>query len=321
MKKMILLLACISTLSSSQAPTYNTFTDQNMVALAIPGQNGQGSSPIRVQAILDVNPNLIERVTTPTKWLEIDVGQKYCQEYLKTALSTVKSAFICASSQGTATALNAFNDHKNKIKGLFLESQMASGNSAICHTVRECFGFSNLERIPGSRYWLPYVAKIFVPSYKPSGIQAIKSAQNIRTEDPIVIAHCTTDFQLSIDDARATYHILKKNNPNVYLIEIDKDTPQHLDITSSEHYTVVQNILKLHKILTGQPVIEDLSAYQPDPDLPLYKNAFDALIYQEKVHTRIGYMIKGTLAFVALSAILYKTGILESLQRWLERKK
>lgn len=314
-KKLYLSLSfvVISLVSMEQAP-------RGLTVYAIPGQNGLGSEPEYIQEILQPDSkNQVEIIEVSTPTWGADLGQNNCIQRLSNAIEKQKrqhhNAILYATSQGTATALNYLahahnNDPANKIDGLVLEATLASGNSAVHHTVTgPLMSLSNLGQAPFSYYWIPYLAKALMPTYWPGGKQPIKSIEKISTKLPILIIHSKQDPQLSFDDACALYYGLRQSgNENVYLIPFDQMA--HIQILAGSNVAAqaVREILTKHKLLQKDRST-DLSLYQPNPDQ--FKAQYDALITKERIHDRLKYCISAgacAAGFLAIKTLCnYKT--------------
>jgi fermentation-respiration switch protein FrsA (DUF1100 family) len=271
--------------------------------LAIPGQNGLGSSSEYVLKCLGSAVRVTE-VITPG--LTADLGQGHCMSYLHRACTTNQGlSIVHATSQGTATALNyAAQDQGKQIKALVLEAALASGNSAIHHTASgPIMNLNWLASLPGAYYWMPYVAKIHMPFYSPSGVQAIQSVDAIPTSVPVVIAHSKNDPQLPYAGACALYYRLRQQGKPAYLIT--KPGHTHVEIMDSTDASVVQKILAHHGLLPRNNAEQvDLRPYQPDHNQ--FKHLYDDLAAQERNHRYLGYGVKAAVTVVALT-LLYKT--------------
>lgn len=275
--------------------------DDKLTVYAIPGQNGGGSSKQYVSRLLgEDNVNVVE-VSTPSTFP--DLGQEFCIRHLRKAIAENPSenAIIHATSQGTATAINyvAHEDKGRRIKGLILEAALASGNSAIQHTVGgQLVNLGTVTRLPGSYYWLPYIAQIAVmPAYFPAGKQPIKSISKIPDNLPVIIAHSKDDIQLPYNGACALYAGLKlQGNENAYLMT--KAGRQHIHILDNDYLqNVVQNILKKHTLLPGSAnslYAKDFDTFQPNPER--HEACYDYLYAREKAHEWIAGSACATLA-------------------------
>jgi len=256
----------------------------------ISGQNNVGLDWPYVSQNTGVSPENIHRVKTPLNRQSMDLGQSCCMKELENFLKNNDDKFIVyAGSQGTATALNFFSKnpkHAVKCKGMVLESVLASGNSAIYHTITNpLFGFPKLKWVPGLYYLAPYIAKIVsFPSYSPGGDQPIKSVANLNIEGPIIIAHSEKDPQLSYNDARAIYYALRKDNKSAYLI--NKKEIGHINILC--HDDTVKNILEQLGIISKQKTTGKLDISKYQPNLEDHKAAYDELIKKECKRRRLG---------------------------------
>lgn len=276
--------------------------------LAIPGQNGLGSSKSYVANQLEIDRENIHRVSTPE--FLIDFGQRFCQKELSRGYAAIdsKSGYIIhATSQGTATALNylaAHSDAQHNLKGIVLEAVMASGNSAIAHNVHES---------PIGHILAPYIARLiqFWP-YSPSGMQAIKSIEGLENKElPIVLVHATDDRCLPYYGACALYYGLKElGHRNVYLVT-KEGSMRHIEILSEslKEYSIVKSILAAHDVgATGQiSSTGDLAQYQPDH--MQHRAIYKKLRFIEKVHSAIGVTLTATCAAYMLYYIMLLSGM------------
>lgn len=279
----------------------------NIVVYTIPGKKGRGSESEYVKQVIAADAQII-KVNTPS--FASDLGQYFCGQYLDQALTQAdKEGIIYATSQGTATALNyiATNAKGKKIKGLVLEGVLASGNSALYHTLsgpRE--GIECLKKIPGACYMVPYIGIIVCPGYRPGGKQAIKSIDTIQKDLPIVIVHSKKDAQTPFDGACALYYRLRSSGNNkAYLVS--KDGWRHKAILESDdEKDIVKRILKNHlqivdnNLVPTQSVDDDLTEFQPEPSQ--FKKQYDELIAKETKHA----YIERTVVSIAGLAILLK---------------
>ncbi|MFC1870692.1 prolyl oligopeptidase family serine peptidase [Candidatus Dependentiae bacterium] len=284
MKKLVVLFILMTFAVKGMADELSLHTECfSPVVYAIPGQNGLGSDKSYVEEIMGDNCEIIP-VSTPTNLP--DLGQSFCERHLDDALKIGnKEGVIYATSQGTATALNyvASSNRANQIKALVLEAAMASGNSAIYHTVTgPLMDMKIVKNIPGSYYVLPYLANLVCPGYRPAGKQAIKSIDNIPNDLPIIIIHSEGDKQLPFEGACALYNRLRKNgNENVYLVR--KEGAQHIRILNSDNdKSMVKRILKKHLLRSGEDC-DNLSEFQPDPSR--FGKEYQDLIAKERRHT------------------------------------
>lgn len=254
----------------------------------IAGQNGLGSDAQYVKDLLGNDNVEIIPVGTPSY---PDLGQSICMNYLEKAVKAHAAdpgyKLIHATSQGTATALNFLAENKTFFHGAILEACMASGNSAIAHTLKgPLMNCPRLVNLPLSYYWIPYAAKFLFPLYWPAGRQPIKSLQTI-AKIPIIIMHSKDDIQLPYEDAGAVYYGLKSHgNEQAYFISKEGDA--HIEIANSYDKNIIQSILANYNLSTArEPLKSDLTPYQPDS--PAFKARHDELIVQENNHKRLGY--------------------------------
>lgn len=295
-------------------------TPKKLTIYSIPGQNWGGSgSPYIDQILMNCHPidvpedkrlNVVS-VATP-RFPHIDLGQDQCIKLLEQAIEQNPSdnGLIYATSQGTATALNYLGHAKSHdhIKALVLEATLASGNSAIRHTMRNLRGLKKygwVTDLPAADYWNPYAAKAIFPRYWPGGKQAIKSIEHIvNTDKPIVIIHSKGDTQLSYSDACALYYGLRKNgNKNTYFISCEG--PDHLYILQSNYFfkPALTTILAKHGILPNSRQDVELAPYQPDPEQ--FRKQYEELRAKEAKHEFVKYGLVAAAAFAA-GKLLYK---------------
>ncbi len=330
----------------------NDQSKSNFHNILLPGQNGLAGNGWEIDGIINGMNNdhsNITHIKTLLSW-KIDLGQGNCvrdfdQKLNKKTSSIVDSKFLLYGiSQGTATLINwlaqqSHSDQEKKIGCLFLQSVLGSGNSAIVHTL------SNVPLItylPFARALIPICAKFFFPTYNPLGKSVFKSASKISPNIPVIIMHCTNDPQLSINDARNLYCILKKSSNNVYLFENDHtklrychfDTLRGLEndkkikkITALQAIYKKHNVpysLKIHDVYNNSSINDikyvdvtnntldnyDLNPYQPSVEEVQQK-------IHESTHTartlRNGIDItSGCLLLGGLCTYLYQKGILET---------
>ncbi len=309
----VICTALVLNLCASEAP-------KKLTIYSIPGQNWRGSGSPYIDQILmnssiedipeDKRLNVVP-VATP-RFPHIDLGQDQCIALLEKAIAENPSdnGLIYATSQGTATALNYLghvtsHDH---IKALVLEATLASGNSAIRHTMRNLPGLNKygwVTDLPAANYWNPYFAKAIFPRYWPGGKQAIKSIEHIvNTNKPIVIIHSKDDLQLSYNDACALYYGLHKNgNKNTYFISCEGRDHLHILQGNYEFKPVLTTILAKHGILPNSRQEVDLAHYQPDPEQ--FRKQHEELRAKEAKHEIVKY---GLVAAATLAAgkLLYR---------------
>lgn len=227
--------------------------DENLLSIIVPGQNGLGGESFHRNNI--INTAISHNCGTLDNQRAIDLGQDNCirhfEEALKEKTADNNTLMLCATSQGTATAVNWLAKQPKKrqedlVKCLVLEAVLGSGNSAILHTVKELSPLlsqseSRTYRFLGKwasaaintpiKHMILLGAKFFVfPSYKPWGAQAFSSDQQLSTKIPIIIMHHVNDPQLSVNDARELYCILRKQgNEHVYFFEVNNSDIAHIN--------------------------------------------------------------------------------------------
>lgn len=177
-----------------------------------------------------INYHLVETPDFFSNFHIPDLGQNMCIRLLKKKLaSAAQNAspnIIHASSQGAAAVLNylgSIRDNRHKIDLVILESPVVSGNSAIVHTLKD----SPLSYVPGANYVLPYLAQCMLPTYRPSGMQGITSAEHIDRSIPIIMIHSEDDRETPFSDCCALYHLLRaQKRTNIFFVK--KQGHRHL---------------------------------------------------------------------------------------------
>lgn len=248
--------------------------------------------------IFEDNPT-IKPVQTPwilTSGSLPDLGQRACIGLLKEKLQIDQHntpKVIHAFSQGTATTLNylgQIKDNRHNIKLVVLEGTVASGNSAIRHTVGNGFlpaPLSWLAKVPGSYVFLPYVAKcsiIISPFYRPAGMQAITSISSIDKNIPIVLIHSKGDREVAHSDSCALYYALKtQGHEHVYFISEEGDRHIHILQNKRVLQKTLQQIYARHVNNQEQdPTPQCIIDCQPDHTQ--YKWDYYKLIARERIH-------------------------------------
>lgn len=243
-------------------------------SVIMPGQNGLGGGTFHLYNI--VNTRTFTRFDT--NYSKIDFGQEHCIAHFEKQLANDadaknKKLLLYGVSQGSATVVNwlaQFNheEQEQKVACVVLEAVLGTGNSAINHTVGTFM--PSVTYIPTHKLWLPWVAKLAFPYYKPHGIQALKSAKKLSPHIPVVIMHCKNDFQLSINDARKLYCVLRNQGNEAYLFETNSGRPQHLELFAydrqrDQKIRALQAIYKKHNLpyenIEGAAV--NISYFQP----------------------------------------------------------
>lgn len=258
-----------------------------------------------------------------------DFGQNRSIKFLRKTIAENNSKnsngiLIHATYEETATALNfAAEDRDRLIKGLILETVLASGNTFIEHTLTTAFSAELrwLVELPLAYYWMPYIFKLssFI-FYSPGGKQPIKSIAKIPTDIPIIIINDHENFELSFDEARAfdpgllredydllyrdslaLYYGLKSRNKNVYFIDYSK---------RFFLVNIIQKILQKHDLLekTNNITIAreeiDLNEYQPDHEQ--FASFYDKILLREKRHEQIQMLlIFGSSCIAVIACMKY----------------
>ncbi len=309
MKKVILIFSLVIPTSSIKSMDRltninNKIESKKTKVLAIPDANDMGSEADYIAEILGENQVRVKKVYNP-KWP--DLGQDKCIKYLKYEIDTsnkTEKIIIHATGQGTATALNYLGDDKDahKIDGLILESVIASGNQYIIDLLKS--SNSTFVNWPLAYYWLPYISMVrcFVPSYSPSGKQAIKSIRSIPINIPVIIINTKRDTQ-AYDAASALYYGLKEHGNYVYLIGDSKTRSVRL-IESLEEKNLIQSILKNHKLIKGKKKQEETDLSVTKPDRRLSKKIYDDLLSKEYKHEGIKLLVISAIVVIVGSVLI-----------------
>lgn len=321
----VMLTHCYIALAMQQVPVQGTTK-----LVVVPGQNVLGGI-IKGQIVSNTDiviPQLKDqRHFCETPALIPDFGQERCLSYLrKTLTHNVEGAdnvIIHASSQGTATALNYICNQAEprvkNIKAVILEAVMLSGNSAIYHTTQRMVA-PWATSLPGSYYWLPYIAQRLYINYTPAGIQSILNIDKLPKNIPIIIIHNTHDPQLSYQDAQALYAYLQQNNHNTYLFKhiYPEGDPGHVLLLNEENnkkeIQAIQTILNQHDLLETQTKSEqkvDLTPYQPKVKKK-WLDHFNNVLNKEQKIWYFDKILKGTMISVVVY-FMHKSGILEKI--------
>jgi hypothetical protein len=315
-----------SIIKISQKPETKLIATNKFHAIILPGQNGRGGEYFHENHIVNTE---YTRYKVPE--YNIDLGQQNCIKHFRDQINDNdddkkedtfknKKLIACGVSQGTATLGNAVSQWTKKkqeeqIGCLVFESVLGSGNSAIVHTVSNV---PILTYLPFARVWLPLGAMFLFPTYKPWGMQLVKSAKKLSIETPIIIMHGTKDPQLDINDAREFYYELskrenKKPKQNVYLMEVNTNFPVHTDTLDhspnrTKEIAVIQAIYKKHNLPYNKEVLEkhkeqlDLTEYQPDPEAVRQK-IHNSTKWQRYLRNTIDLTTTGLIALIATYAL------------------
>ena len=234
----------------------------------VPGHNGEGGGNI---SLFFDHPRRVHRSPTPS-YFYADLGQNNCLAMLKETMDNImpqeQRVIIYASSQGTATALNYVAQYPHRIAALILEAVLPSGNQTIVHTVEKTM-ISDIKKVPGSQWWVPYLAKTSMPFYDPKGPQAILNVDRI-PNIPIIIIHSRFDLQTPFEGAQALYAGLQRSDhPNTYLIAIEEIghvlmiKPNDIEIIHAVQSILWHNSVFFDAKFRGLPK-KDLKKYQPN---------------------------------------------------------
>lgn len=182
----------------------------------------------------------------PARMREMDFGQTNCINLLTEAFDKIdahRDIVLYANSQGTATVLNWMSDSANsaRIRGrvrlVVLEAVMASGNTAIWHTIHSMIIPSSIRYIIECLKLdalVPVLVSMFVfRAYEPLSPQPLKRAENFPRNIPVVIVHSRGDRQLSYNDACALQHLFRKKLQMNHTYLCTRADEEHMDIYSS----------------------------------------------------------------------------------------
>ena len=240
-KKNTLLYASIFLAVSLQAHGMENKQNQEFHSIIMPGLNGGGGADhIDNNVVNTLNPSRY----TPLKGWNIDLGQGNCirdfeRQFNQDTQAKNKQRLFFGISQGTATLTNwlaqkSHSEQEKAAKLLVLEGVLGSGNSAIMHNAHS-YAHPLITYLPFARAWIPFVAKVFFPTYNPFGKQAICSAKKLSRKLPVVILHNKKDPETPINDAREYYCTLREQgNNNAYLMEVDNGAA-HFDVLSQDY--------------------------------------------------------------------------------------
>lgn len=315
--------------SNVKMDTLTTTKTKPTTIYTIPGLNGTGGSAEYLHTIFDKESTNIVKLKTPRH--KIDLGQQSCINTLnESMISNNKNSIqiVHASSQGTATLMNLLcTDYHggNFVKCVILEAVLASGNSAIYHTLTTRMKF--LKCIPFGYYLLPYIVKLVrFPLYRPAGIQLVKSLNDkncrLNKDMLVIILHSTGDKQLSVSNAYAVYYKLKQlGMKNVYMNIKHGDTSHSHLIRNNEDADMLRIILDAHgyakmnelekfnimsKYYNKNPdkfktIVDIVNLWKPSDDNNLFKVYYDNLLDSEKNHKYLEWYI----IFMIILLIVY----------------
>jgi hypothetical protein len=332
--------------TTQQKPESKIIDPDNFHAIILPGQNDNGGYSFCGNHIINTPET---RYKTISSFFGIDLGQQNCINHFQDQLKKDdkvkgKKIIACGVSQGTATIGNTVSQwpkkkQEKKIGCLVIEAVLGSGNSAILHTVGNVHSW--LTYFPFARVLLPLGAKVIFPSYKPWGMQLVKSAEKLSTNIPIIIKHAKQDPQLSINDAREFYCKLSKREngtgkENIYLMEIDTNWPAHFDtlfysLNKAKEIAAIQAIYKKHGLPYNETYLKnylekhkeetDLTKeYQPDPKI-VKERINSSTRRQRCLRNTIDVTTGGLLAFAAAYALPgVKTWVKSWVASWWKQK-
>jgi hypothetical protein len=313
MKKLLIALLSFFALVNG------TEKSQEYFYISLPGQNGAGCDSYLGNNIVTDDDNY-SHCPTIKSW-RIDLGQGNCIASLKKELSEKqnrilnKKLILCGVSQATATFTNYVasltrHEQEKKIGALVLESVLGHGNSAILHTAAN---IPYITYLPFSRFWIPRIGRLLFPTYNPFGMQAIQSAKKISPNIPVIIMHHHKDPQLSINDARQLYCVLKKNgNDKTYLLEINNNFRSHFDILDSYYDQPHLKQIKLNAIQAiykkqnlPHTSFEDIDQFDLTPYTPsiqeverrIYDSTWKSRYLRNAIDITSGSLILGYLGY------------------------
>lgn len=281
-----------------------------VTVIAVGGQNTLGSEVDYVGFLFSFFS--VKRAQIPQGWLpnSRDLGQHVCMEHLARDFPSSGDVIFHATSQGTATVLNFVSGlseaDQARVKAIVLEAALASGNDAIIHTTSKLMLgskpiLSSCIETEGCYYALPYCARPLFPRYSPSGIQPIKSIENIIHDIPIVIIHSKEDKCLPYSGACALYYGLRaQGHENVYFISLEGEKHIRLLEEAFLGHSCYREREHLAAILAHHNVFGDgrksaaagsfdKSAFQPE--IEQYREMYERLCSREQNHTYIPPMI------------------------------
>lgn len=243
-----------SSASSSSTPRYYH-------VVAVPGQNGDGMQPSYVKQRFELaminavnatdyelQPQLysIVRSGIPTKTAQIDFGQKNCKALLTEAVQSCNTSYpivLYGNSQGTSTIIQWLADQevdeklRSRVMLVVLEAVMASGNSAIWHTVHNGF-FPGLMR--NVAQWLGLdaatcvlVSRFLFTQYDANAKQPIELVGMFPRDVPVIMTHARQDACLSYNDACAMMFMLRFKMQHRHAYLCTRMDNLHIDLYTS----------------------------------------------------------------------------------------
>lgn len=277
---------------------------QPYCVVVVPGQNGVGTDTGYVQRRFEpvlTNADLYSRDQTalrsivragiPTQRHEIDFGQDRCKALLTEAMQVGGAdlpVVLYGNSQGTSTILQWLSDQsvdeqlRKRVVLVVLEAVMASGNSAIWHTIHNwCIKESFLRRA-AELLCLDALVCVAVSwfvfrSYRAGDKQAVQCAESFPRHVPVILTHSRQDTNLCYNDACAIHYLMKRKlqHPHVYLCT--RMDEQHINLYQANIATmpapnprfaqVVQHALRRH--YDQLPVLFGVDANQDQAEHPV----------------------------------------------------
>ncbi len=235
MKKSLFLL-CLALINS--ANIFAAEANERPYVIAVPGLGGGGDDAGYIGSTF--LPGQIQEVRVagrPNPPIPCsDLGQKNCMQFITQAKNKLPSGskyiFYSSSQGGAATFNDIISNNDPNLVAVVTEAALVSPNSAILHMVQQVPIVNWLTCIPGSRYCLPYGAKILFWTYSPTGQNPINGLDKIQNKEmPFYIMHNEGDTEVPFSNGLALLYALKKNgHKNVYL------STRKSDVTYSNPY-------------------------------------------------------------------------------------
>jgi hypothetical protein len=239
------IIFCTSlSIAMDQPPASPLAKRPEFYSIILPGQNGLGGESFLTNHI--INTAKYGHYETLPDMKLVDLGQDNCIKHFQEQMDRDPELannphvrrLIYGVSQGSATVLNwlaekSHAEQERLASCVVLEAVLGSGSSAISHTAKSEYPIIGSTLFP--RFLLPVGAKwAMFPSYKIWGKAALSSAKKISPNIPVIIMHHVGDPQLSVQDARDLYQILRKQSDRVYLFEVNNDMRAHINILNTE---------------------------------------------------------------------------------------
>jgi hypothetical protein len=311
MKKIILLLGCLSILTAleaSSAERLNKFADPNTFVLVIPDLNGKDANCDSIARVLNISRLQVINIQTPLT--NSDLGQQNCQQYLEATFFKNRNILLCATNEGCATAINyaAHGKCKNQIVGIICHGAVASGSEAICHRMRA--EAPRTQALPFYPYTAPYLVKLFpavisarsVRSFSVSGQQPIHSIQHIDPKIPIIFV---PDKSVPIVDSYALMgarRIKRSRSINSYLVNPEEDQDQAIQACLKAEGIFVNNE-SLNELMGKNLVLgRNTNAAARAQDDGLFRPAHQEQLRRERIRTGLDYTLKTSLGLAAMYA-------------------